>query len=163
MTVDQTFATLAPIVISSLSLVVAIVSFVVNYRLNKRGKETSEQLAEMQMRLHELQLEKEEEAAERRLSSKVEARHVPVGLKNHHIRISNTGGTTVTNVTCECDKDNAPYAFIQDKEPFERLEPGESFDETVLFASGSPSIFVITTHWTGSDDEERSRENIITW
>lgn len=111
MTVDQAFATLAPIAISSISLVVAIVSFVMNYRLNKRGKETSEQLAEMQMRLHKLQLEKEEEAAGRRLSSKVEARHVPVGLKNHHIRISNTGGTTVTNVTCECDKDNAPYAF----------------------------------------------------
>ena len=69
----------------------------------------------------------------------------------------------LTNVTCECDDDNAPYAFMQDKEPFERLEPGESFDETVLFVSGSPSKFVITTHWLGADGEEHSRDNIITW
>ena len=52
---------------------------------------------------------------------------------------------------------------MQDKEPFERLEPGESFDETVLFVSGSPSKFVITTHWLGADGEEHSRDNIITW
>lgn len=163
MTIDPTFATLAPIVISGLSLLVAIISFVMNYRLNKRDKERSEQLAEMQLRLHELQLQKEEQAAEKRESSRVEARHVLVGLKSHHIRIANTGGTTVTNVTCECDDDNAPYAFMQDKEPFERLEPGESFDETVLFVSGSPSKFVITTHWLGADSEEHSRDNIITW
>ena len=46
MTKDPTFATLAPIVISGLSLLVAIISFVMNYRLNKRDKERSEQLAE---------------------------------------------------------------------------------------------------------------------
>lgn len=97
------------------------------------------------------------------MSSKVEAHHVLAGTKNHRIRIANTGGTTVTNVTCEYDKDNAPYAFIQDKEPFERLEPGESFDETVIFACGSPSKFVIKTCWLGTDGKECSRDNIITW
>lgn len=156
MTIDSTFATLAPILISSLSLIVAFISFVMNYRLNKREKQISEELAK-------LQLEKEKEAAERRASSKVEAHHILVGLKNHCIRVANTGGTTVTNVTCECDKDNAPYAFIQNMEPFERLEPGESFDESVLFASDSPRKFIIITHWLGADGEAHSRENIVTW
>ena len=62
MTIDPTFVTLAPIVISSLSLIVAIISFVMNYRLNKRDKERSEQLAKLQLRLQELQIKKEEEA-----------------------------------------------------------------------------------------------------
>ncbi len=153
--------TYAPIVISALSLIVAAVSFVMNYRLNKRDKERSEQLAEVQMRLHELQLLKEEEAAKLRASSKVEAHYVKIGLKGHRIRVSNTGGTIVTNVTCEYDENNGPYAVIKDKEPFERLEPGESFDETILFADGSPSKFTVITHWIGADGEKHSRENIV--
>lgn len=163
MTIDPTFVTLAPIVISSLSLIVAIISFVMNYRLNKRDKERSEQLAKLQLRLQELQIKKEEEAAEKRSSSKVEACHVPVGLKNHCIRIANTGGTVVTNVTCSYDEADGPYVLLQDKEPFERLEPGESFDEGAIFAMDTPSKFIITTHWVDSDGEQRSRENIITW
>ena len=163
MTVDPTFATIAPIVISSLSLILAFISFFLNYRLSKRDKERTEQLSELQLRLHELQLQKEEVAAERRASSKVEARHVLVGLKNHRIRISNTGGTVVTNITCTYDEANGPYVLRQDKEPFERLEPGESFDEGALFASGTPSKFVIVTHWFDSDGKQCSRENIITW
>lgn len=163
MTIDPTFAILAPIVISSLSLIVATISFVMNYRLNKRDKERSEQLAELQFRLHELQIKKEEEAAEKRSSSKVEAHHVLVGLKNHRIRIANTGGTVVTDVTCSFDEANGPYVLRQDKEPFERLEPGDSFEEGAVFAMNTPSKFIITTHWVDSDGEQCSRENIITW
>lgn len=154
MTGDSPFVTFAPIVISLLSLILSGVSFILNYRLNLRDKKRGEQLAE-------LQLQREEEAAERRASSKVEARHVPVGLKGHRIRVSNTGGTTVTNVTCEYDENDGPYVFIQDKEPYERLEPGESFDETILLFAGSPSKFMVRTHWIGEDGKERSRENIV--
>ena len=154
MTGDSPFVTFAPIVISLLSLILSGVSFILNYRLNLRDKKRGEQLAE-------LQLQREEEAAERRASSKVEARHVPVGLKGHRIRVSNTGGTTVTNVTCEYDENDGPYVFIQDKEPYERLEPGESFDETILLVAGSPSKFMVRTHWIGEDGKEHSRENIV--
>lgn len=161
MTGDSPFATFAPIVISLLSLILTGVSFFLNYRLSLRDKKRGEQLAELQVRLHELQLQREEEAAERRTSSKVEARYVRIGLKGHRIRVSNTGGTTVTNVTCEYDKNDGPYAFIQDKEPYERLEPGESFDETIFFADGSPSKFIIKTCWVGEDGKERSRDNIV--
>ena len=157
MTVEPT------IVISALSLAVSAISFVMNYRLNKRDKVRSEQLAEMQLRIQEFQLRKEEEADEKRRSSKVEARHVLVGLKNHRIRISNTGGTTVTNVTCKFNEENGPYALMQDKEPYERLEPGESFEESILLVAGSPSKFVITTQWTGFDGKDHSRDNIISW
>lgn len=161
MTGDSPFVTFAPIVISALSFILAIISFILNYRLSLRDKKRSEQLAELQVRLHELQLQREEEAAERRTSSKVEARYVRIGLKGHRIRVSNTGGTTVTNVTCEYDENDGPYAFIQDKVPYERLEPGESFDETIFFADGSPSKFTVMTRWTGEDGKERSRDNIV--
>jgi hypothetical protein len=151
--------TLAPIVISAISLICSIIGFILNYRLNKRDKEQDANLRELQMRLQELQLKKEEEEARMRKSSKVEAHHVLIGTRNHRIRIANTGGTTVTNVTCACD--NGPYYFRQDKEPYERLEPGESFDEIVIFADGSPNKFHVTTEWVDSDGVERSRDNII--
>lgn len=161
MTGDSSFATFAPIVISALSLILTGVSFYLNYRLSLRDKKRSEQLAELQVRLHELQLQREEEAAQRRSSSKVEAHYVRIGLKGHRIRVSNTGGTTVTNVTCEYDENAGPYDFIQDKEPYERLEPGESFDETIFFVTGSPSKFMVKTRWIGEDGKEHSRDNII--
>lgn len=161
MTGDSLFVTFAPIVISTLSFIFAIIAFILNYRLSLRDKKRSEQLAELQVRLHELQLQREEGAAERRTSSKVEAHYARNGLKGHCIRVSNTGGTTVTDVTCEYDKNDGPYAFIQDKEPYEWLEPGESFDETILLAAASPRKFMVRTRWIGEDGEERSRENII--
>ena len=162
MNIDPTpMATWAPIVISLASLVASVALSVRSYHLDKRDKEQSEELRHLQKQLGELQLEKAQEEATAKSSSKVEARHVLVGTKKHHIRIANTGGTVVTDVTSTCDKD--PYSYIQDKEPFERLEPGESFDQTVLFAFGSPSKFSITTHWYDADGVEHSRKNIITW
>lgn len=92
-------------------------------------------------------------------SSKVEVRHVLVGLKQHHIRIANVGDTVVTDVTTTCN--NGPYAYIQDKELFERLEPRESFDQTVFFANRSPSKFTIATRWRDADDKELSLDNAI--
>ena len=52
----MTVEAIASIVISGLSLIVAIVSLVLNYRLSVRDKRQSEQLAEMQIRLNEFQL-----------------------------------------------------------------------------------------------------------
>lgn len=153
-------ATWAPIVISLVSLIASVVASVKNYQLEKRNKKQSEGLQQLQLQLGELQLEKAQEEAAAKTSSKVEARHVLVGVKGHRIRIANVGGTVVTDVTTTCSE--GPYAYGQDKEPFERLEPGESFDQVVFFADGSPSKFTITTHWHDTDGVERSRDNIIT-
>lgn len=161
---------LAAVVISFLSLAFSIVCYVRDARLKKRADEQDgairdqdEALKGIQIQLGELQLREAEEAEQRRTESKVEARHVSKGPKKHALRIANTGGTTVSDVTCTYDEANAPYAFIQDEEPFERLEPGDSFDETLVMAMGSPSKFVVVTHWKDSEGVERSRENIVTW
>lgn len=154
-------ATWAPIVISIASLILTGFFSIRSYRLDKSDKEQNAELCRIQKQLSELQLQKAREDADAKTSSKVEARHVLVGLKKHHIRISNVGGTVVTDVTTTCD--GGPYFYNQDKEPFERLEPGESFDQTVFFAGGSPSKFTVTTRWRDADGEEHSRDNIITW
>lgn len=161
MTPESIVTTWVSDIIAGLGLIVAVVSLVLNYRLRLRDKEQDKRLADVQLKLQELQLQKEEEAAERRASSRVEARYVLVGLKSHRIRISNTGGTPVTNVTCEYDENSRPYAIRQDKEPYEFLEPGDSFDEVILFADGSPSKFVVKTRWVGADGKEYSRDNIV--
>jgi len=98
-----------------------------SYRLDKSDKLQTAELRRIQKQLSELQLQKAQEDAAVKTSSKVEARHVLVGLKNHHIRVANVGGTVVTDVTTTCD--DGPYFYRRDKEPFERLEPGESFDQ----------------------------------
>lgn len=160
MSPESIIVTYVPIALSALGLVVSIVSLVLNYRLKLRDREQDKRLADVQLKLQEFQLQKEEEAAEKRASSRVEAHCVSIGLKGHRIRVSNTGGTTVTNVTCEYDG-NGPYHVDQDKEPYELMEPGESFDETIFFADGSPSKFMVKTHWIGEDGKEHSRDNIV--
>lgn len=127
----------------------------------KATKKQNAELRRIQKQLSELQLQKAQEDAAAKTSSKVEARHVLVGLKKHYIRIANVGGTVVTDVTTTCD--DGPYFYSRDKEPFERLEPGESFDQAVFFAAGSPSKFTITTRWRDADGKDSSRDNIITW
>lgn len=162
-TVPAIDITAVSIALSTVSVLVALVSFVMNYRLEKREDIQSQELARLQLKLQELQLLREEAAAEKLAESKVEAHHVTIGTKSHRLRVANTGGVTVTDVTCTIDGDNGPYDFIQDKEPFERLDPGESFDETLLFAMGSPSKFIVTTHWKDPEGMKQSRENIVTW
>ena len=154
-------ATWAPIVISVVSLILTGFFSIRSYRLDKSDKEQNAELRRIQKQLSELQLQKAQEDAAAKTSSKVEARHVLVGLKNHHIRIANVGGTVVTDVTTACN--DGSYSYSQDKEPFERLEPGESFDQTVFFSKGSPSKFTITTRWRDTDGGEHNRDNIITW
>ena len=154
-------ATWAPIVISVVSLILTGFFSIRSYRLDKSDKEQNAELRQIQKQLSELQLQKAQEDAAAKTSSKVEACHVLVGLKKHHIRIANGGGTVVTAVTTTCD--DGPYVYMQDKEPFERLEPGKSFDQTVVFAAGSPSKFKITTHWHDANGNEHSLDNIITW
>lgn len=153
--------TWAPIVISVVSLILTGLFSVRSYRLDKSDKEQNAELRRIQKQLSELQLQRAQEDAAAKTSSKVEARHVSVGLKGHHIRIANVGGTVVTDVTTACD--GGPYFYSQDKEPFERLEPGESFDQAVFFAAGSPSKFTITTRWRDAEGKKCSRANIITW
>ena len=63
MTGDSQLITFAPIVISALSLILAVVSFVLNYGLSLHDKKRGEQLENLQLKLHELQLQREEEAA----------------------------------------------------------------------------------------------------
>ena len=154
-------ATWAPIAISVVSLILTGFFSIRSYRLDKSDKEQSAELRRIQKQLSELQLQEAQEDAAAKTSSKVEARHVLVGLKNHRIRVSNVGGTVVTDVTTTCD--DVSYFYSRDKEPFERLEPGKSFDQAVFFADGSPSRFTITTHWRDADGKERNRDNIITW
>ena len=163
MTIDQNAISLLSLIVASLSFLLALVTSISSYRLQKRDDERAKELSEIQLKLQGLQLQKEEADAERRSSSIVEARHVSIGSKGHRLRVSNTGGTVATDITCEYDKDNGPYAFIQDKEPYERLEPGESFDESIIRTGSSPSKFIVITHWVDSDGEKHSRENIVSW
>lgn len=162
MSVELSFvATWAPIVISLVSLIASVILSVKSYQLEKHNTKQSEVLQQLQLQLGELQLQKAQEEAAAKTSSKVEARHVSIGFKKHHIRIANVGATVVTDVTTTCKE--GPYSYIQNKEPFERLEPGESFDQAVFFTYGSPSKFTITTHWHDANGVEHSRDNIITW
>ena len=147
--------------VASLSLCFSVFTYVRDNRLKKRADEQERKLKELQLALSEIRLRREAEEERKRSESKVEARHVSVGPKKHKLRVANTGWVTVANVTCEVVGEAGPYDLMQDKEPYERLEPGESFDEWMILAMGCASKFTVVTRWTDPDGKECSRENIV--
>lgn len=82
-------------------------------------------------------------------------------ISRNNQRISNTGGATVTDVTCNYDESNCPYAFRQDKEPFEWLEPGESIEEVIFLPQGFPNSLLRLVGLTPTN--KNATEIIITW
>lgn len=149
-------------IIAIISLVFSFTAYIRDSRLKKRADEQQNQLERVQIELGELQLRREMETEQKRNESKVEACHFPFGTKRHRLRIANTGGVTVTDVTCEIIGDKKPYALIKDgKEPYERLEPGQSFDESLALTMSGPSKFMVVTRWTDPNGVRHSRENIV--
>lgn len=157
----ETTISMASLVIAALGLIFSVIVYIRDSRIKERSDEQESQLNSLQAELAKLQLSREKEAERKKRESKVEVHHVPIGAKQHRLRIANTGGVTVTNVTCDFAGGERPYHLAQDVEPFERLEPGDHFDDPMFLADGSPRKFRIITRWTDPEGNACERENIV--
>lgn len=147
------------LLVSVCALVVSIIALVISWR----SARIQNKVALLEQQNLEIDLAEKINAAEEGLLSRVEARHIKVGPKARKIRISNTGKTRVFEVRYEEAEGSDGVVMFHDKEPFEFLDPGDSYDENIVIAWGAPQKFMVTTHWKDVEGNDCSRENVINY
>lgn len=143
---------IAALAISAVSLVVAIVSFIIS----SKSQHLQDRVNEMELKLKAYELEEKEK--EQHKAACIEARINHIAKGNYRIKIWNSGNAAAKNVTASWDKGSQIIFFDQEKMPFEILEPQKSFDLAISTYMGSPRKLCITTAWEDDDEERHSKE-----
>lgn len=138
------------IVISGVSLLVAIVSFVFSLKTQR-----------LQNKLNELELKiKEYELHQLEKKSCIEARVINTDSKHYYIRIWNSGNDTAYDVNIILPDEKSVIIYDNDKLPFEELEANKSFDIPLLVFNGSASKFYVTTEWKDFKGDTKSKKQL---
>ena len=143
---------IAALVISAISLAVAIVSFIVSYK----SQHLQDRVNEIELKLKEYELAEKEK--EQQKAPCVEARINHITKDKYKIKIWNSGNSIAKNVKASWDKGIGIIVFDQEKMPFEFLEPQKSFDLSISPYSGSPRKMQIITEWEDGNGEKHSKE-----
>lgn len=147
------------LLVATAALVVSVISLVVSWR----SARIQNRVAHLERQIMEIELAEKKSAAEEELLSRVEARHIKVGPKARKLRIGNTGKVRVFDVRYEEGEGTDGVVMFHDKEPYEFLDPGDSYDENIVMAWGAPKKCLVITHWKDAESNEHSRENLISY
>ena len=143
---------IAALVISAVSLVVAIVSCIIS----SKSQHLQDRVNEIELKLKGYELEEKEK--EQHKAPCIEARINHIAKGNYRIKIWNSGNAAAKNVTASWNKGGQIVLFDQEKMPFELLEPQKSFDLAISTYGGSPRKLCITTAWEDIDGQKHNKE-----
>ena len=141
--------------------VAALVVSLVSLGFSIRASHLQNKVNALEEKLKRIELaDKEEELAKRRESC-VKIRYVKISDKRRVLRISNVGGIKVLNVRYEEKENGGGAILMHDKEPFEYLEPGDSYDEAVIMGYGGSPKSKIEAVWETEDGVEHRKEYLL--
>lgn len=166
--------------ITSVDTVIALIKFLVDYiipiaalivsiiavKKSNDAKSVKIQLSEVEDRLneyelfikqHEYELIKNEN--DKPKIAKIEARVVNISKRDHRLKVWNSGNVTGYNIKVEIPQEYN-IIVLGDKMPFEYLEPGNSFEEHLLFTGSSAAKFRIISKWEDENGEAYSNEQL---
>lgn len=150
--IDAFFTYAVPLVAIALSIVSLYESRKINkvqLRLNKMEEE---------LKKYELEkIEKEREAVNKPI---VEARIYNVSKGKYKLKIWNSSQATAYDADFEVPEKLKGLVF-RDKVPFEVLEPGKSFEESVIYYNGMPPKFTVKTTWKNASGEKYEKEQWV--
>ena len=110
---------------------VAIVLSIVSFHESRKVNKVQLRLNEMEEKLKKYELEEIEKEREAANKSIVEARIYNVSKGKYRLKIWNSSQATAYDVDFEVPEELKNLVF-RDKVPFEVLEPGKSFEESVI-------------------------------
>ena len=145
------------IIISGLSLVIAIISFCESHRANKLQARINE--LEIQIKEHNLNSIKQSEIEKK--AALIEARMIDVGNRGHKLRVWNSGKSTAYNVSVDYDKSEGLILLSEDLLPFEELYPGKNFDITVIVPFESSKKFRVMLNWEDSNGIKQNNKMLL--
>lgn len=143
---------IAAFVFSAISLVIAILSFILSFK----SQHLQDRVNEIELKLKKYELEEKEK--EQHKEPCIEARIVHVSKGNYKIKIWNSGNAVARNVMATWDNKSQIIYVNHGKMPFESLEPQKHFDLAISTYFGSPSKLCITTSWDGIDGQKHNKE-----
>lgn len=137
------------IIISAASFIVALISLIKSSKVTK----LDEKIKELELE----KLEAEKNAVKKPL---VEARLIHVSKNNNKLKVWNSGEATAYNINVEID--DKEIIVLEPVTPFEKLEAGTSFEETVVLTFSSSRKFKIITSWLDENGNQDCKEQYRT-
>ena len=145
---------LAAIILSILSLLLALISFIVSFK----SQRLQNRVNEIELKLKQYELEKKEE--EQLKIPLIEARIIHIIKNKYKIKVWNSGNGVAKNISVSWGKISGITNFDKDKMPFEFLEPQKSFELLIIAYDFPPHKICITTEW---EDEMGEQHTKIQW
>lgn len=142
-------------IISAISLLIATISFFISLP----AQHLQNKVNELEVRIKEYELVKIEEEKSEMNRSCVEARIINVSSGKYKLKIWNSGCRTVRNVSAKLSED-ANIIILNNKMPYELLEPRKGFDASLIVHFGSARKFIITTEWENENGSKQSKEQM---
>ena len=149
--VESTLKLIATYIIPIISFVFSLIAI---HKANK-SKATDEKLKELELIIKEFQASEIEKKMNETLEAKVEARIVKISQNDYKMKIWNSGKLEAFKVSAEIPQEYE-VIVLSNKMPFEYLNPGDSFEENVVFHMGSQRKFIITTKWEDGDGNQKT-------
>lgn len=145
-------------VLALFSLVVALISLI----KSSKAQKLQAKINSIELIIKENELDKINSEKEKAISSCVEARVIKISNGNYKMKIWNSGNTIVTNVNVELEQ-GSPAIPIDDKLPFEELEPAKSFELPIVVYYGAPTKFYVVTTWVDDKGIEQSKKQLVSY
>lgn len=145
------------ILISALSLFVAIISIV----KSSKAQNLQNKVNEMEYKLKEYELAKVNKEKETANSALVQARIIRMGKDNYRLKIWNSGRGTAQNVKARFEDDPGIIIIDNDKLPYEELEPTKSFELTLIVYLGSSHKAKVLTEWQNIDGSLHNKSQMV--
>lgn len=141
------------LILSGVSIAIAVISFIKSSKAQKLQNKVNE----LDARIKEYELEKIEQEKTEAASSIIKARAIKVGKNNYRLKIYNAGNTIAYNVYAKIPNEYK-VIIINNKMPFEELEPQNGFEECIVVHMGSSPKFKVELNWQDNNGHEYKNE-----
>lgn len=142
--------------VAGISLLIAVIALL----KSSKAEKLQNRVNQMEIKIKEYELERIAKEKEESESSCVEARVITIGKGKHRLKVWNSGNTTVHGVTARFDGDPGIFIADQDKQPFDELEPGKSYELVIIPYGDYGSKFRVITEWTDVKGKKQSKSQM---
>lgn len=142
------------IVISAISLLLAIVSFVFSLPAQKLQNKINK--LELQLKEYELNQIKNESKKE----ACIQARVIKISSGKYRLKVWNSGNADAFDISVHFEEGTNIMIGDQEKIPFDVLEENKSFELWLIVHSGSARKFRIVTEWRDTEGNTHSKSQM---
>lgn len=150
---DLVKQSIEPVLKFFVAYVIPIASFFISivalYKTRNSAK-VDDRLKALELKIKENQVKELELKENKESSPYIEARIVQISKSNYKVKVWNSGDERAYKVNVIIP-DQFNLIIMDDKLPYEYLDPGDSFEENVIVHMGSSRKFDIITQWETKD------------